>query len=251
MHCGRIIVNMNELINNNISFDNNFEYAYNLCLANCSHIELINMLKNGNIAEKQIAALKMDYINNIDDVNALLNNLTGCDGKIREAVAFKINYFLLNDKNVRSLFAESSADVFAKASIDINANICRLIVDSAFMLKSYKVFSLDYVNQIVNYIYEALIELDKFVFKDKKYVINKQLFKLYWCLEALNFFPEYVSDEDLKKIMTECSKQSEYTVREKVASLIQKTNIAPEVRKLLSNDDNYYVQQMLHHPCFF
>ena len=82
----------------------------------------------------------------------------------------------------------NQAEVFANASIDINANICRLVIDSVAILKKDSEFSEKYLNKILMFIKEAFIEIDKFIFRDKKYVINKQLFKLYWCLEALKLF---------------------------------------------------------------
>ena len=250
MHYGNIYINMNTFEDNDTNFDNHFEFAYDLCQKEQTHAELIKMLNNGNIAEKQIAALKFDFIADKNDVNAILNNLTGCDGKIREAVAFKINAFL-SDKTVQELFAPISAKIFADASIDINANICRLIVDSALILKPYKDFSTDYTNYIVKFINEALDELDKFIFKDKKYVINKQLFKLYWCLEALTNFYEFVPKDELLKIIKECSKQTEYTIREKVAGILQLCGLSDDIKTKLMNDENYYVKQILHHPSIF
>lgn len=231
----------------NDNFDKDFEAAYKLCVNTHTHSELLDMLNSGNIAQKQISALKFDVVQNEQDVHALLSNLTGCDGKIREAVAFKINSLLFNDE-VKKLFAPHAAKVFAQASIDINANICRLVVDSALMLKEFDNFSKSYTDYILKFIQEALAELDKFIFRDKKYVINKQLFKLYWSLEALNNFCEYVDEETLKEIIIKCSKQEEYTIREKIALILSNTNINKEVKELLTNDENYYVKQILHHP---
>ena len=128
--------------NNNTDYDEHLEEDYNLCTINFSHANLISMLKNGNIAEKQIAALKFDYIQSDEDAEALLANLTGCDGKIREAVAQKINSLILTNQGAVKYFADISADVFAAATIDINANICRLIIDSAIILKDYRNFDL-------------------------------------------------------------------------------------------------------------
>ena len=48
--------------------------------------------------------------------------------------------------------------------------------------------------QILDFIYEAFEALDNFIFRDKKYVINKQLFKLYWCLEAIKIFARIIED---------------------------------------------------------
>ena len=245
---------MNDNINNNGFYkdtDTNFETAYNLCEKNFTHIELINMLKNGNIPEKQIAALKFDCICDTKDAQILLNNLTGCDGKIREAIAHKINSFIVSDPNTRELFASISAEIFADATIDINANICRLIVDSAEVLKEYQEFATKYTNKILSFTQEALEELDKFIFRDKKYVINKQLFKLYWCLEALSIFYDSINKTTLDKILNKCAKQKEYTIREKVAAIIAKTNEYQNIKKELLHDENYYVREILHHPSFF
>ena len=60
--------------------------------------ELIEMLKNGNIVQKQIAALRLEKINSKEEAQVLLQNLTGQDGKIREAVSLKLNEFMSNPK---------------------------------------------------------------------------------------------------------------------------------------------------------
>ena len=248
------MVIMNNLNNLNCEYyndlDTNFKQAYELCEKNYSHDELLDMLKDGNIPQKQIAALKFDSVNNKNDVLALLNNLTGCDGKIREAVALKINSLLTKDEHTKELFAELSSKVFADATIDINANICRLIINSAILLKNHIEFSTKYTNLILNYTNEALNELEKFIFRDKKYVINKQLFKLYWCLEAISEFYEYTNETILEDIIKKCARQDEYTIREKAALIILKTNKFSDIRNTLMNDENYYVREALHHPSF-
>ena len=254
MHHAKILVIMDNSTNNNCEYyndlDTNFKLAYELCEQEYSHEELLNLLKTGNIPQKQIAALKFDSINDKNDVSALLNNLTGCDGKIREAIALKINSLLTNNEQARKLFSELSSKVFADATIDINANICKLIVNSAALLKDYNDFCTSYTKHIITFTNESLEELDKFIFRDKKYVINKQLFKLYWCLEALSEFWKYTDEQTLKNIVEKCANQSEYTIREKTAQLILKTNKFNNIREKLMNDENYYVREALHHPCF-
>lgn len=249
------MVIMEESVNNNSNYyndlDTNFKFACELCDKEYTHNELLNLLKNGNIPQKQIAALKFDCVNDKNDAAALLNNLTGCDGKIREAIALKISSLIKTDENARTIFAEISPMIFADATIDINANICRLIVDSAVLLKEYKNFSQIYTERIINFTNESLQELDKFIFRDKKYVINKQLFKLYWCLEALSEFYPYADEKELTNILNLCSEQQEYTIREKTAQIVLKSNKFPELKEKLSNDENYYVRQALNHPRFF
>ena len=127
--------------------DTNFEQACYLCENEFSHEELLELLKNGNIPQKQIAALKFDYVNSENDARALVS------------------------------VCKMPPKIFADATIDINANICRLVVDSVKLLKPFDEFVSEYVNFILTFTVQALDELDKFIFRDKKYVINKQLFK--------------------------------------------------------------------------
>ena len=90
--------------------------------------------------------------------------------------------------------------------------------------------------------------MDKFIFRDKKYVINKQLFKLYWCLEALGEFYDYADEKTLADITEKCANLKEYTIREKTAQIILKSNKFPQLKERLMNDENYYVRQVLRHP---
>ena len=222
--------------------DTNFEQAYLMSEKNFSHSELLDMLQNGNIPQRQIAALKLDRVENPDEARILMNNLTGCDGKIREAVAFKINSFLIEDEKYVEIFANSEfAPVFADAVIDINANICRLIADSVCMLKTNRKFAKFYTDKIIRFAHEAFAELDKFIFRDKKYVINKQLFKLYWTLETLKDFCDMADSLTIQSILKQACAQKEYTVREKAAQIAVKYEYT-EIIDTLKEDNNYYVR---------
>ena len=218
--------------------DDNFEQACSLSEKNFSHEALLKLLSEGNIPEKQIAALKFDYVSSTDDAKALINNLTGCDGKIREAVALKIHQFISNGAKEYFIFP----DIMASAAIDINANICRLIVDSAKLLKDNEEFAPKYAECIVAYVLEALDKLDSFIFRDKKYVINKQLFKLYWCLETLKDFHDIIDEKLMLDILEKCAEQKEYTIREKAAHIAILSKKYKKVADQLELDDNYYVK---------
>lgn len=224
----------------NTSLDENFDLACELSEKDFTHEELLQMLNNGNIAERQIAALKFDKVENDVDALALMNNLTGCDGKIREAIALRINQIITSDSNSREYF--NFPLVFADATIDINANICRLVVDSAKLLKTDEDFTKIYVQRILEFTDEAFDALDKFIFRDKKYVINKQLFKLYWCLETLQNFYMDVDKNKLEEILTKGAEQSEYTIREKIAQIVQISGEFASLKEKLQFDDNYYVR---------
>lgn len=224
----------------NKSLDENFDFACELSEKEFTHQELLKMLEVGNIAERQIAALKFDKVENDVDALALMNNLTGCDGKIREAVALRINQLLTSNIEARAFF--NYPLVFADATIDINANICRLVVDSAKLLKADAEFSKIYLERILEFTQQAFEELDKFIFRDKKYVINKQLFKLYWCLETLQNYYMEIDNTKLKQILEQGAAQSEYTIREKVAQIIRLAGGFEDLKNKLEQDENYYVR---------
>lgn len=241
---------LNKLRNNlNTGFyknlDTNFEQALKMSESVFSHEELLDLLKNGNIPEKQIAALKLENVYNLKEAEILVSNLTGCDGKIRETVALKVNSLLNNNEGLCKFF--NQAEIFADASIDINANICRLVIDSVAILKKDSEFSKLYLDKILKFINEAFCEIDKFIFRDKKYVINKQLFKLYWALEALYLYTEELSSEILLPILNRAVLEREYTIREKVAIIVKKKSDKKfeQLREKLLNDENYYVRNAI------
>lgn len=222
--------------------DTNFEQACILCEKEFTHAELIEFLKTGNIPQKQIAALELDDVKSLEEAEVLISNLTGCDGKIREAVALKIYQLLKKCAEYRTIFSKLSAEIFANATIDINANICRLVVDSVSLLKSDPSFAQKYTQFIIKYTVQALDELDGFIFRDKKYVINKQLFKLYWCLESLKNFYEFADKKTILDIMQRSAVQTEYTIREKTAQLAILSDEFKDIKNRLKTDENYYVR---------
>lgn len=240
---GEILQYDNRVMNLNLDYKTACELSEKVL----SHDEMIEMLKKGNVPQKQFAALNLDCINNEEEGKILISNLTGCDGKIREAVALKINQ-LLNANSVRfSQYIYPYPEVFADASIDINANICRLVIGSVGILKDNPDFSQKYLEKILQFIYQTFEEIDKFIFRDKKYVINKQLFKLYWCLESLKLFVNDISGQTLFSILKRASEEKEYTIREKIAQILCLTNneIFIPLKNKLIQDENYYVREAL------
>ena len=71
---------------------------------------LINLLKSGSVAEKQAAVLKLDELHNSDDADILMSNLTDCDGKIREAVSFRLAEFIRKNPE----YFTKHSDIFIK-----------------------------------------------------------------------------------------------------------------------------------------
>lgn len=224
------------------SVDKNFSRAVELCSNNFSRDELFAFLQNGNMPEKQFAALEIDSVQTQQEADILMDNLTGCDGKIREAVAFKLGEIVPDNTDLFLKYPK----IFADATIDINANICRMVIDILANLKDKKFVEI-YTNQMYSFMIDAFKQLDSFIFRDKKYTINKQLFKLYWCLEGLNVFFDFLDEENLFPVLKKCSEITEYTIREKVALVLcndVKTKELLELKQKLKSDDNYYVRNL-------
>lgn len=230
------------------TLDKNFDKALELCSNEYSYEELLEFLKNGNIPEKQFAAIEIQELKSLDDANIFISNLINCDGKIREAVAQKFSEFVgvnIGANDYREYFSKFPL-VFAQSTIDINANISRMVIDGLALMKDYSEFAKTYANQLVKYTDEAFEGLSKIIYKDKKYTINKQLFKLYWCLEGLNNYYRHVDDEKLGSILEQSLSQNEYTIREKVAQILNNTDLKqkyPFLVDKLAQDENYYVKQ--------
>ena len=132
--------------------DENFNEALKLIEKTMSHKELISMLKNGNIPQKQLAAIRLNNLENTEDANILLDNLVGQDGKIREVVSLKIKEFV-SDNKLKELFdsldKNKLTDYFLSALIDTNSNICRNILDTLICFKQDKTFTDMFIEKLV------------------------------------------------------------------------------------------------------
>lgn len=228
------------------TLDKNFDKALELCSTEYSYEELLGFLKNGNIPEKQFASIEIQELKSLEDAQIFISNLINCDGKIREAVAQKFSEFV--GVNVYQEYFAKFPLVFAQSTIDINANISRMVIDGLVLMKDFEEFAKIYAEQLVKYTDEAFDGLSKIIYKDKKYTINKQLFKLYWCLEGLNNYYKHVDDEKLGSILEQSLSQNEYTIREKVAQILNNTDLKqkyPSLIEKLAQDENYYVKRLV------
>lgn len=224
----------------------NFKHAYDLIINTQSHSELISMLKTGNIVQKQLAALKLDKVSNQEEAQILIDNLTGQDGKIREAVSLKISE-LMQNKTISELFQpEKNLETFLDAIIDINGNICRNIISALSNLKYNKKFCEIFTLELLKRTLKLAEYIQKFDFQEGKYKVNKEVFKLYWYLETISQFAEFVEETLLKEILNITKSINEYTIREKTAKILTRTFKDEEfakMRELLKNDTNYYVRR--------
>lgn len=228
------------------TLDENFNIAYELINTHQSHDELIYMLENGNIVEKQLAALKLEDILDSNEAQVLINNLTGQDGKVREAVSAKIAE-LMKDSNKHIFFnASENYEIFLDAIIDINGNICRNIISAITNLKSDKCFCNLFCTELIERTLKLALTIKDFDFQDGKYKVNKEVFKLYWYLETIYQFASLIDINKLKSILKITKSINEYTIREKTAKILTlnfKDEELQEIKELLKNDTNYYVRR--------
>ena len=233
------------------NLDENFEQAVSLVEKDFTHEDMIFMLSEGNIPEKQIAALRLDTLKSESDAEILIKNLIGQDGKIREAVSLKIKEFAFNNEYRKILFDlddDFLSDYFLAAIIDINGNICRNIIDVLACIKSRDNFVQKFCAKLIELIYELFDKIKEFDFKDGKYKVNKEIFKLYWCLEALNVYYDKIPASELRKILKVSKAIDEYTIREKTAKILSNDINDTELlryREELKQDKNYYVRRIL------
>lgn len=227
------------------TLDENFNQALKLFEKDIPNHELFEMLKNGNIVQKQISALKINSLENTDQAKILVKNLTGQDGKIREAVSLKI--LELMSSNQQKYFCDKSIyNTFLKAIIDVNSNVCRNIIASVKLLQNDENFCRHFTQNLLNLTQNLLDEVKKFNFQDGKYKVNKEVFKLYWCLETIYEFAEKIDMTILKHIIKQTKNINEYTIREKTAKILSKIHNDPEllqIRDELKKDKNYYVRR--------
>ena len=226
------------------SLDENFNHAIELFEKDLTQEELIKLLKTGNILQKQIAALKITTINNNEEAEVLCSNLTGNDGKIREATSLKL--LELSKTHFEYFKTENIYQIFLDAIIDVNPNICRNMLEIIKPLKSEKNFIEFFIPKLLNKTNTLISEVEKFDFQDGKYKINKEVFKLYWYLETIYELTDYIKLDDLTSILKRTKDINEYTIREKTAKILTKNfddETCKEIKEILKQDKNYYVRR--------
>ena len=228
------------------TLDENFTQALNLYEQEYSHEELVEFLASGNIVQKQIAALQLDTVKSTEDAKILLSNLTGQDGKIREAVSLRLKEFMSDKQLIGYFDGISNCQIFLDSIIDINANICRNVISAISNLKNNTEFCKMFCSGLSKMTKNYLDIVEKFNFQEGKYKVNKEVFKLYWCLETIYEFYDKINFEELKDIIKRAKSIQEYTIREKAAKILSRNFEDPELEKIrqeLKNDNNYYVRR--------
>lgn len=217
----------------NTCFESDSKYNYD---------DLINLLSSENIKEKHFAVLELEEIRSVQDASLLVANLVGQDGKIREAVAFKINEFFKNPNFAKFFISEENFVVFLQGIMDINGNVCRHIC--ALECEEFNQYLSQKLPSEIDAILARIKELEK---DEKQYVISKRNFQLYWCLESLCSIIDKIEFAQIKDIIFATADFSDYTIREKTAKIVAKldNSESDKLKEKLKNDENYYVRRYL------
>lgn len=222
------------------NLNEDFNTALNIYENNYSHEDLIEFLKIGSVAEKQASALKIEQLLSKTEVEIFMQNLTGCDGKIREAVSFRLPEFV---KQNPQYFIDFE-NIFLDAIIDINGNICRNTISALVYLKNYDDFYTNFCDNLASKTLKLAKLAKTFDPQDGKYKVNKEIFKLYWYLETIYHFAEKIPQNILSEIMEQTKDVTDYTIREKTAKILSKFDNFTQFKQELKQDENYYVRRV-------
>lgn len=227
--------------------DENFKQALILYETEFTHSQLIELLKSGNIPQRQIAALKLENIFSEDDANTLISNLTGQDGKIREAISLKFSEFMENSKSRKFFNKKEMIPVYLDAITDINGNICRNVISGLSNFANNDDFCRNFCPLLLEQTMSLVNIVSKFTFTEGKYKVNKDAFKLYWCLEAIYTFAHNIDIKNLKPIIIDAATIEEYTIKEKIAKILSKKLTLDDellnIKSTLKKDSNFYVSR--------
>ncbi len=232
--------------------DKLIEKAANVVQKSYKKEEIAAILKSDDELEKPIAIMSIEKIEDKTTADLLIDNLTGCDGRIREASAVKISEFLQNSETCIYFLDEKSIEIILDGIMDINPNVGRSLIDGIKECKQLQTLLQPHLINKIEKIITKLKEISESPFKEnrlnnrKNHAKNKIMFNLYWALEAL-YFTDLGNDSDkLFDILSFTSSIFDYTIREKAAKILSKMkNPPPVLLHKLKNDENFYVKNQL------
>lgn len=225
-----------------VSDNIDFEKAVDLSNNEFSYGELISFLKKDSLSEKQFAALTLEEIKSEQDGILFCSNLTGQNGKVREAVSFKLSEFFKSEEITKYLENETNFKIMLDGLMDINGNVCRNILE--IDNEKFNKYLADNLIPRINIILEDISKLN---IDDKQYVISKRNFQLYWALESLFKIKNLMDFNKIKEILYKTSEFEDYTIREKTAKIVSyyQNNDAKKIKNILKNDENYFVKRYI------
>ena len=233
---------------NIILSDNEIENAFLLASETFVYDDIIQKLKSNDDKNKAIYILNLDELKTTEDSNLFWTHLTGFPNDIREACAFKLEEFLNENYKNSHTFSiltenQNAVDILIKSISDINPSICRLVIGTLNKFNFQKLLQEKITKKSLE-----ILSNDNLNTIKKGYKINKQMFRLYWNLEALcNLNLEF--NTDLKELIIKCAHMDEfYTIREKVAKILYNNPSFDDekillVKRKLKSDFCFYVSR--------
>ena len=214
--------------------------------------EIAEVLNSEDDFEKPVAIMSLETLNE-DEALLLIKHLTGCDGRIREASAFKISEFLNDLEYCQWFLNEDCASIIVNGIMDINPNVSRNLIEGIKFCKEMQTLIFPKLVNRIESILKKLKEISISPFCENKlndrknHAKNKIVFNLYWALEAL-YYTEFNDSDNTRliEILNFTSDYIAYTIREKSARIISKMKNPPrDLLHKLKNDKNFYVKNQL------
>ena len=192
-------------------------------------------------------------LNEIDEKIAklLIFNLTNQSGPVRELCAYRFGELIEEYKNYFQ--NPKTLDTILLALNDVNPNVVRFILPSLKYFDDKKYLFDNLIQKISKLYSEVSNKLRRG--KEQEHIFTKKCFKIYWSLEGIkhliSFDPSIVYKEqkireDFQGLLKSLCYIEEYTIREKVAQIV---NMLPkskinDIKLILNRDDNYFVGRM-------
>lgn len=234
---------------NIILSDNEINIAIKLASKTFSYNEVIEKLKSNDDKYKAIYILNLNDLKTKEDANLLWQHLTCYPNDIREACAFKLDEFLCENNKNKAAFSiltenKNATNIILKSITDINPSICRFVIGTLDKFKFQELLQTNIIKKSFE-----ILENENLSETKKGYKINKQMFALYWNLEALSHL-DLKLNNDLKELLIKCANMNEfYTIREKISKIIyinskfNNDNDILNLKKKLKLDSCFYVSR--------
>ena len=230
--------------------NNDFENAFEYIQKEFSPEEVKEILSGVDDIKKSAVILNLGDIINQEIADLLIFNLTNQSGPVREACAYKISE-IINDNKIY-FQSQKTLDIIVASLNDVNPNVVR------FMLNSLKF--IDNKNYIFEELMKRILKLsDEIKNKNRRgkaeeHIFTKKCFKIYWALESIKVLILKKSDiiyadgkirHDFFNLIKELSDFEEYTIREKVAQIVNTVNSKEFdiVKDKLKKDSSYFVNR--------
>ncbi|MBR5305246.1 MAG: hypothetical protein IKU37_10510 [Candidatus Gastranaerophilales bacterium] len=222
----------------------------NINLEICHDDIIENLKQDSEDFIKIFSIINLEKFKNLEEVELLFTHLTNQPTPIREAVALKLEEIYKDE-----LYSAFIKEQLLKAIIDINPNVCRAICNIIFKSEFLKNNLLDDLIIRINNLLVEIKKQDRNLggFYDdaqkirKNHAKNKKLFSLYWYLEVLSICIKGKNNSQVLEIIKETIKFNDYTIREKTAKILININDSPiELLKIIQNDQNFYVKNLVY-----